>query len=308
MRRALAIERRDLLLPEQSEVPQVAPGVAVVDVHQELIELVGRRHRPVEPHRARFRLAELGAGRRRHERRRDRMRIEPGRATNELDTGGDVAPLVAAAHLQPHVVTAPQLQEVICLKQHVREFRVRDASLHPPLHGILLEHVVHREVLADVAHEIHGAQSDEPLRVVDEHRCIRAAEIEKTLELLADVLGVLRDRVHVRERTLRSLAARVANQSRTAAGERDRTMSVPLQSNEEHDHEQAADMQAGRGRVESDVSARRSVAQELANIFGMLVQKPTPFQVFEQRMRSHGTKIDIRGMNYYGDPIHEKIP
>ena len=48
---------------EEREELQIAHGVAIVDVEPELIELVRRRQRGIEPHRAAFGLAELRARR-----------------------------------------------------------------------------------------------------------------------------------------------------------------------------------------------------------------------------------------------------
>ncbi len=162
------VERFDVRVLQQREIPQVFPGVAIVDVDEELKELIWRGQRGVEPDGARFRLAEFRSRRRRDERRRDRMRVERRRAANQFDARRDVAPLVAAAHLQPNVVAPAKLEEIVRLQQHVRELGVRDAGVHAALHRVLLQHVVDREMLAHVAHEVDRAQTREPLRVVDE--------------------------------------------------------------------------------------------------------------------------------------------
>ena len=88
-------------------------------------------------------------------------------------------------------------------------------------------------MLADVAHELHRAELDEPFGVVDHPRGVAAREIEKALELLPNRFGVGRHRVDVGERTFARLAARIADQASAAADERDRPMSVPLQSHEQ---------------------------------------------------------------------------
>ena len=58
-------------------------------------------------------------------------------------------------------------------------------------------------------------------------------------------------------------------------------------------------MQTGSCWVESDVATHWTTAQEVANLIGVLVEEATPFKVIEQRMRSHGTKIDEEGMIFY---------
>jgi hypothetical protein len=53
-------------------------------------------------------------------------------------------------------------------------------------------------------------------------------------------------------------------------------------------------METGRGGVETDVAAHGATVQNLTYLISMLVEEASPFQVVEQRMRSHGTKIDKR--------------
>ena len=56
----------------------------------------------------------------------------PSGAADEVDAGGDVAPLVGAAHLQLDVVVLVQPPEVVGLEQHVAELGVGDARGSPP--------------------------------------------------------------------------------------------------------------------------------------------------------------------------------
>jgi hypothetical protein len=56
-------------------------------------------------------------------------------------------------------------------------------------------------------------------------------------------------------------------------------------------------MKARCRRIKPDVSADLSAVESVGDFFGMLVQETTPLKLVEQRMRSHGTKIDERGMN-----------
>ena len=74
-------------------------------------------------------------------------------------------------------------------------------------------------------------------------------------------------------------------------------MTVPLEAHQQHDDEQVTDVQTRRRRVETDVAAHRTTVQNVADLIGVLIEQATPFQVVEQRMRSHGTKIDRKGMN-----------
>ena len=182
-RRRLRVERLDLLARQQREVAEVASDVRVVGREPELIERVRRRARRVEPDGARFRLAELRARRRRDERHRQRVRLGAIHAADQLDPRRDVAPLIAPAELQRHAVAPAELEEVVRLEQHVRELGVRDARVHARAHRVLLQHVVHGEVLADVAQEVHQVQRVQPLRVVAHARRARSLEVEEALEL-----------------------------------------------------------------------------------------------------------------------------
>ena len=111
------------------------------------------------------------------------MRFRAIDSANQLDAGGDVAPLVAATELQRDVVATAELEEVVGLKQHVCELGEGDTRVHAGPHRILLEHVVHGEVLPRVAQELHHRQWREPLRIVAHARGVLAREVEKPLEL-----------------------------------------------------------------------------------------------------------------------------
>ena len=112
---------------------------------------------------------------------------------NQLAAGGDVAPLIAAAHLQPAAEAIVQHEVVVGLQQLVAELGERDAivAAETPLHRFLRHHVVHGEVLADVAEEIEEADRAQPVDVVGHARGVaRRLEVEKAFELRADALRV----------------------------------------------------------------------------------------------------------------------
>src|SRR4051812_43802051 len=96
----LGVERFDLGTRQQREVPEIAADVSVVCVDPELIELVRGCLFCVEPDSARFGLAEFRSRGRRYQWERDAMRFGPRGPPNQLDARGNVAPLVAAAHLE----------------------------------------------------------------------------------------------------------------------------------------------------------------------------------------------------------------
>jgi hypothetical protein len=220
------------------------------------------------------------------------VRIAAQRASNQFDTSRNAPPLIAAAHLEPNVMPTAQLEKVVGLKEHVREFGVRYAAVHATLHRILLQHVVHGEVLPDVAHELDRAQIRQPFGVVDHASRVRTRKIEKALQLSVDASGIFGDGLDRGKRTLVHFAGGVADEACPAADERDRTMPMSLEANEQHDDEQIADMETGRGGIEPDVPRDRSAVKQIGDLVGVLMQQAAPPEIVEECMRSHGTKLD----------------
>ena len=90
---------------EKGEGAQVGADVLVLGPDPVLEELVGRRLATgVEPHRARLRLPHLPAAGQGDQRRREPVGLRPSQPADEVDALGDVAPLVAAAELEPAAV------------------------------------------------------------------------------------------------------------------------------------------------------------------------------------------------------------
>ena len=140
---------------------QEAADVGVLAVQPELIERERRRQLRIEEHRARLALAVFLAGGVGQQRRRHAVDGASRQPPHEIDARHDVAPLVGRAALQPAAVALVQLEEVVRLQQHVRELGVRDpllARLEARLDGVALDHLVDREVLADVAQEVQQPQ------------------------------------------------------------------------------------------------------------------------------------------------------
>lgn len=86
-----------LFLLQRGEYLDVAFGILVGHVEPELVELVGRGVAAVEPHVARFGLAELPAVALGDEGARQREALVAVHAADKLGAGGDVAPLVGTA-------------------------------------------------------------------------------------------------------------------------------------------------------------------------------------------------------------------
>ena len=144
----------------------------------------------IEPDGAGFGLAELGAVGVGDEREGEAKDGAPELLAGEVDAGGDVAPLIAAADLQLAVVVAAEDVEIEGLEQHVAELGVADADLavfHAGADAFLGHHLVDGEVLADVAQEIEEADGGGPVGVVHQAGGVgRGVEVEQAAELFLD--------------------------------------------------------------------------------------------------------------------------
>ena len=155
----LSLQCLDRLTRELREPAQIRSDVPIIRVEPVLVEGVRRRALRVQPDRlAGLALAELRAGRREEQLvgeavRRLGISVPTMGPTDEFQARRDVAPLVRPAHLHLHAHRPVEMLEVVCLQEHVAEFGERKAALKPDLHGVLGEHVRHREVLAGIAQE-----------------------------------------------------------------------------------------------------------------------------------------------------------
>lgn len=180
-------------------------------------------------------------------------------AADEVGARGDVAPLVAAADLQGAAVAAVQLQVVVGLQDLVAELGVAEPfALQPRGHRLPGEHAVDREVLADVAQEVDGAQLAGPVEVADETgRVGLGVEVEKSADLAAQAVHPLGDDVAGVERALGVAAARVADEAGGAADEADRVVPGQLEATQREQRHEVADVQGRRGGVETGIDRDR---------------------------------------------------
>ena len=222
-----------------------------------------------------------------HQRVSHRKRLAPEPAPDQFDAGDDVAPLVGGAGLQLDVVVLVEVTEVVGLQQHVAELGVRDAVLavEARAHGILGDHLIDREVLADVTKELEHRDGVRPVGVVDQCRLERTGlEVEQLAELHLDALDVVPQRLVVEQVAFLAAPARVADHSGGAAGQRERTVTGELEAA----HEQLADevpgvQRVGR-RVEPDVQADVALGQPGAErvAFGGVVNEPAGVEFGKQ--------------------------
>ena len=195
------------------------------------------------------------------------MRFAASHAPNQIHPRSDVAPLIAAAHLQRATESIVQHEIVVRLQQRVAELGERDSvfALGAALDRLLCQHRVHGEMLPDVTHEFDRTELGEPVRVVHEPRRIGCdVEVEKPRQLRPDAFDVLLDAIERQQLPLRGLATRIADETGAAAHERDRRVPLTLHVRERHHHEQRPDMETRRGGIESDVADDALARQYLA--------------------------------------------
>src|SRR5699024_2218929 len=109
--------------------------------------------------------------------------------TDEVDAGGEVAPLVGAAGLQGAAVATVELEVVIALHDLVRELREGDRGLAVETSGnvCLGQHPVDRGVLSDVAEEVARREWRGPGEVVVSRGRTWPVEVEELRDLDPDL-------------------------------------------------------------------------------------------------------------------------
>ena len=179
----LPLQVRDLGSAALAEHLEVLDDLFVLDVQEVLMEGVRRGHRRVEPDGSPLGLAELRAVGLGEQGCAERVYPRAFDSSDQLDSGRDVAPLIAAPELQRAAVVAEELQVIHRLQQHVGELGVGDALFQPVPHHVASQHPIDREVLADVAQEVEHWHRPCPVKVVDDPCGVLPREVDKTLDL-----------------------------------------------------------------------------------------------------------------------------
>ncbi len=154
--------------------------------------------------------------------------------TGQVDTGGDVPPLIGTANLQCHAVQLVQAGKIVALQQVIGELGKRDAlivTVQTLLHRLFVDHLVYREVLPDIAQEGQHVHAAKPVVVVcRDGRVVTAVKVEERRNLFADLIHPLLDSVFRVKFTLGGFKARIANQARCATHQRHRLMACLLEA------------------------------------------------------------------------------
>ena len=160
---------------------------------------------------------------------------------------------------------------------------------------VLADHLVDAKQLADVAEEFEQPGGTEPLDVVGQDGAVvralpphAALEVQKPRDLGGDTGPVGLELVGIQQIALLALATRVADHAGAAADQSDRTVPGLLETLEEAQLLEVADVEAVGGRVEADVEGQ-SVGIDAARqrlVIGELVDEAAPAQVVEQGWHS----------------------
>ncbi len=212
-------------------------------------------------------------------------------ASDQIDAGDDVAPLVGSTDLDLTTEVVVQPEVVVGLEQHVAELRERDAvfALETDAHALASHHLIDGDVLADVAEELEQRDRLRPVAVVDEDTTLGVRQVDDAPELFLDRRHVGAQRLVVEQIPLLGPAARIAHHAGGPSGQRDRPVPGILEAPEHDQPDQVPDVQAVGRRVTSVVDPDRAVLytspQELS--IGRIVDEAAGLEVGDQVHSDH---------------------
>ncbi len=226
--KVLRLDAANLLLFQVREESQTAAHVGVVEIDPVLIEAIRTGPLRRKPEGAGLRLPHLRPVAPGQERAGDAVELNAEHPPRQVDAGGDVSPLIAAAGLKPAAKLPLEMDEIVGLEEHVAELGVahsRVAPLQAAADGVLGEHDVDGKMLADVAEEFEISEAAHPVVVVHQQRGIAAAvEVEEPPQLGLHGGDVGAEHFQGEEVSLLALAAGVADHAGGPADKRDGPM------------------------------------------------------------------------------------
>ena len=110
----------------------------------------------------------------------------------ELGSAEHVAPLIVAAELHVTAVVLEQIVEIVALHYHIVELKETQTLFHALFIALGTKHIVDGEAGADLAQKFDIIKVEKPIGVVH-HLSLALAEVDKTLHLASEALGVMID-------------------------------------------------------------------------------------------------------------------
>lgn len=227
------------------------------------------------------------------------MHALAGDPADQIDTGGDVAPLVRSPGLQHAVVVAVKLEVVEGLQELITELGIGDAVLgQAGGNRFAIEHAVDAEMLADVAEKLQKRDVFGPVVVIHHAGGVWTIEVVEVFELGADAGYPLVDHLaRIQGAFPRHLG--VPDQAGCTADEGERSVPVLLEAAHSEDLGEVAEVQARRGGVEAAVDRDgllRCGPQRVQ--IGRLGDQLAPREVFDDR--AHGAH---HGASWHHSPM-----
>ncbi len=193
--------------------------------------------------------------------------------------------------MQFAIIVAAQHIKIERLKQHVTELGVADAGfpiLHASAHTFFGNHLVDREMFADLAQKIEISQRLSPRDIIQQPcRIGLRAEVEEFLELRFNPRHIGCQHFSREQLPLLRFAARIANRAGGPAGEGNGMMAQQLKPAKCKQRNHAADVQAVGCGIEATIERDRSLDKPFGQGFriGAISQQSSPLKFFQNRHR-----------------------
>ena len=279
----------DLVLAQEGEKLEELDHISVIGVEEELIKGIGRRDVRVQIDGTLLALAELLARCRGDQREGQGKHLLLNAVllgaflAHQLAARGDIAPLVAAADLQPAPLGLEEVVVVVALEDHVAELGIGDAhvvAVDAALDRLLLKHPVDREILAHVTQQLDGGQVLGPDIIVGDLRTVAGVALEEAAHLALDLFGADIEVLTAGKLAFLVLARRIADEPGGAAHEEDGIVSGALHAGKTQERDEVADVQAFGGGVEPAIHGRALLGQVVAHLLLVrnLIDQTTPLQ------------------------------
>ena len=254
----------NLLERQESEHTDALENIAVRDISPILIELIGRGLLGVEPNgvaRGFAHLMTLGVGK---ESYGHCVSILAELLAYELGSAEHVAPLIVAAELHVAAVVLEQIVEIVALHYHIVELKETQTLFHALLIALGTKHIVDGEAGADLAQKFDIIKVEKPIGVVH-HLSLALAEVDKTLHLASEALGVVIDILAGEHLSHVGASRGVAYHCSAAADKSYRLVASHLQSLHERKSHEMTCREAVCGAVKTNIECSFAAVYHLSD-------------------------------------------